>query len=112
MQEHSNADENYYLTAAKILDICKRAVKIFESSEPNEKRQFLNFLLQNGRLRGKDPVFTLKPVFAGIVSANNSLIGSEYRNSLERLVEMFRKVDWSDLKQELEVLNFQTVFIV
>ncbi len=78
IQEHSTADENHYLTASKLLDICKRAKEIFESSEPNEKRQFLNFLLQNCRLRGKTPVFTLKPVFAGIVSAhkNASWLGS------------------------------------
>lgn len=35
MQEHSKADENYHLTAARMLDICKRAVAIFEGSEPN-----------------------------------------------------------------------------
>ena len=72
MKEHSKGDENYFLTAAWILDICKRATDIFKSSEPNEKRQFLNFLLQNSRLKGKDPMFTLKPVFAGIVSAHKS----------------------------------------
>lgn len=72
IQEHSAADENHYLTASKLLDICKLAKQIFESSEPNEKRQFLNFLLQNCRLSGKEPMFTLKPVFAGIVTAHKN----------------------------------------
>lgn len=72
MNEHSKADENHYLTAGRLLDICKRAKEIFEISEPNEKREFLNFILQNSRLRGKEPMFTLKPVFAGIVSAHQS----------------------------------------
>lgn len=76
IEEHTQANGNYYLTAAKILDLCKRAVEIFDSSELNEKRQFLNFLLQNSRLNGKTPVFTLKPVFASIVSANKNLFGS------------------------------------
>ncbi len=69
--EHSKADENHYLIAARILDISKRAFSIFESSEPNEKRQFLNFILQNCRLKQKTPMFTLKPVFAGIVKAHD-----------------------------------------
>lgn len=72
MQEHDKADENYHVTAARILDICKRAADIFESSEPNEKRQFLNFIVQNCRLRAKTPMFTLKPAFAGIVSAHKN----------------------------------------
>ena len=71
MNEHSKADENHHLIAARILDVCKRAVEIFESSEPNEKRQFLNFILQNSVLKRKTPVFTLKPVFAGIVKAHD-----------------------------------------
>ena len=72
MNEHSKADETHHLTAARILDICKRAVSIFESSEPNEKRQFLNFILQNCRLKQKTPMFTLKPVFTGIVKAHET----------------------------------------
>ena len=71
MNQHSKADENHHLTAAKILDICKRAVSIFESSKPNEKRQFLNFIVQNCRLKEKSPMFTLKPVFAGIIKAHD-----------------------------------------
>ncbi len=72
MQDHSRADENYHLTAARLLDICRRAVSIFKSSEPLEKRQFLNFVLQNSVLNLKTPVFTLKPVFAGIVEAHKT----------------------------------------
>ncbi len=72
MQEHSKADEEHHLTAARLLDICKRADSIFESSEPLEKRQFLNFILQNSTLTRNKPVFTLKPVFAGIVKAHET----------------------------------------
>ena len=72
MQDHSKADEEHHLTASKLLDICKRAESIFESSEPLEKRQFLNFILQNSTLNRNKPVFTLKPVFAGIVQAHET----------------------------------------
>ncbi|MCR4328334.1 MAG: hypothetical protein NUV53_02335 [Patescibacteria group bacterium] len=70
MQEHSNADEKHYLTAARLLDVCSRAFEIFESSEPMEKRQFLNFILQNSTLNQTTPLFTLKPVFAAIVNSH------------------------------------------
>ena len=72
VQEHSKADENHYLTASRLLDVCKRAKEIFNRSEPNEKRELLNFILQNSRLNGKTPMFTLKPVFAGIVAAHKN----------------------------------------
>ncbi len=72
MEQHSVGDEQYHLTASHLLDVCKRAVEIFESSEPLEKRIFLNFILQNSVLNAKKPVFTLKPAFAGIVKAHDT----------------------------------------
>ena len=44
MQDHSDADEQFYLTANMTLNIAKRAKKIFMSSEADEKRQFFRFL--------------------------------------------------------------------
>ena len=99
--EHSKADENHYLTASKLLDICKRAKQIFESSEPNEKRQFLNFLLQNCRLSGKEPMFTLKPVFAGIVTAHKNA------NWLPTL-DAFRTTDWESIKAEIAYMGIKS----
>ena len=72
MSDHSKADEAHYLTAAKLLDVCNRAEDIFKSSEPAEKRVFLNFLLQNSVMNGRKPVFTLKPVFQGVVNAHET----------------------------------------
>lgn len=89
IQEHSKADESHYLTASKLLDICKRAKNLFDISEPNEKRQLLNFVFQNCRLRGNEPIFTPKPVFAGIVSAHKMLIGSPPVRRLERGLPRF-----------------------
>jgi hypothetical protein len=71
MNAHSLADQEYHLTAARLLDVCKRAEEIFKSSEPAEKRVFLNFVLQNSVLNARKPVFTLKPVFQGIVKAHD-----------------------------------------
>lgn len=40
MKDHSDADEQFYLTANVLLNIAKRAKDIFISSEIDEKRQF------------------------------------------------------------------------
>ena len=40
MKDHSFADEEFHVTAARLLDVSKRAEEIFESSEPHEKRIF------------------------------------------------------------------------
>ena len=45
MQDPSDADENFYLAANITLNLAQRAKEIFKSSEPQEKRQLLNFLL-------------------------------------------------------------------
>jgi len=63
MEEHSRADEDFYLTASKVLSLANRALEIFESSEVNEKRALLNFLLQNPMLNGRNLVFKLKSPF-------------------------------------------------
>lgn len=63
MQDHSDADEQFYLTANMTLHIAKRAKEIFVSSEVSEKRQFLGFLLQNCSLDGKKLDITMRSPF-------------------------------------------------
>ena len=46
LAEYDKADEKFYLTANTVLNVAKRALEIFKSSEVPEKRQFLNFLLE------------------------------------------------------------------
>lgn len=71
MEEHSKADQNFYLTANTVVDLTQRAMEIFESSEPNEKRQLLNFLVQNCRLSEKTLAFDTKNPFKGIIAYTN-----------------------------------------
>jgi len=47
MNLHNKADKEHYITANTILNLAQRAEKVFEGSEEAEKRQLLNFLLQN-----------------------------------------------------------------
>ena len=63
MQDHSDADEQFYLTANMTLNIAKRAKEIFMSSEIGEKRQLLSFLLQNCSLNEKKLEFTMRSPF-------------------------------------------------
>ena len=63
MEEHNKADENFYITASKILDLANHALEIFESSEVNEKRALVNILLQNPLLSGRKLLFSLRSPF-------------------------------------------------
>lgn len=63
MKEHSKADENFYITAATVLDLSSRALEIFKISEVTEKRALLKFLLQNCILSSRKLLFELKTPF-------------------------------------------------
>ena len=63
LQEHTKADYDYQTTVASVLSVARRAKSIFESSEPAEKRVFLNYLLQNPTVNEKTLGFTLRSPF-------------------------------------------------
>lgn len=71
MSKHDTADKQYHITANTILNLCQRAREIVESSEPEEKRQFFNFILQNLELRGKKLEYKLKTPYDTVLLANN-----------------------------------------
>lgn len=73
MQDHSDADEQFYLTANMTMNIAKRAKEIFISSEVDEKRQFLGFLLQNCVLNGKKLDFTMRSPFNLMLNNTDNL---------------------------------------
>jgi len=80
MQSYTDADENYYLTANITLNLAKKAYEVFQSSEIEEKRQLLNFLLQNLKLQGKNLVFELKTPFDTVLQVSkcsNLLCGQD-----------------------------------
>lgn len=63
LDEHTKADYDYQTTVATVLSVARRAKSIFESSEPHEKRAFLNYLLQNPTVNGKNLEFTMRSPF-------------------------------------------------
>ena len=56
MEQHSNADENYYVEATKLLELAHRAYEIYQSS----------------KLEGKNLVPTLQMPFDAILLANKT----------------------------------------
>jgi DNA invertase Pin-like site-specific DNA recombinase len=70
MSKFQVADKEFYTTIDILIRLTQRAEKLFESSEPHEKRAFANFLLQNCQLEGKNLKFELKSPFDGALKAN------------------------------------------
>ena len=70
MQRYTNADENYYITANTVLNLAKKAHEIFQNSEVEEKRQLLNFLLQNLQLKGEKLMFKMKTPFDTVLQSS------------------------------------------
>ena len=95
MQSYTDADENYYLTANITLNLAKKAYEIFQSSEPEEKWQFLNFLLQNLKLEGKRLNFELKTPFNTVLQASKC-------SNLLPILDAFRMVNWKKIREEIE----------
>ncbi len=60
MEEHTKGDHDYQTTVATVFSLARRAKEIFESSDPEEKRAFLNYLLQNPTVRDKKLEFTMR----------------------------------------------------
>lgn len=71
ISKHHTADKEYHLTANSILSLAQRAREIFEVSEPAEKRQLLNYLLQNLELSGKKLLFKAKTPFDTVLALHN-----------------------------------------
>ena len=67
IDDHSKANQNFFVTSSKILDISQKAYELFISSEPEEKTQLLNFIHQNFFLEGKKLLFEAKIPFTGIL---------------------------------------------
>jgi site-specific DNA recombinase len=84
MQDHSDADEQFYLTANMTLNIAKKAKEIFVSSEVDEKRQFLGFLLQNCVLSGKKLEFSMRSPFNLVLNNPDGLTVRRRRDSNSR----------------------------
>lgn len=69
-KQHTKADEDFAVTVSYLLDLSARAYKLFESSNVDQKRELINFVVSNLKLEGKKLLFDLKQPFDAIYSAN------------------------------------------
>lgn len=73
---------------SSVLNLSRRIREIFESSGIDEKRQILNFVLQNPTVRGKKLEFTTRKTFDMVLELSNT-------NSLLAFLKQFRTMDWT-----------------
>ena len=63
LEEHTKADHQYHIHVGVVLDLSRRMGQIFESSEVQEKRAILNYVLQNPTVEGRTLLYDLKKPF-------------------------------------------------
>lgn len=70
VQDHSDGDKAFVIGASYLLDVCSRAVELFdaESSKVEQKRYLLDFILSNATLEGEKLHFTLKEPFESVIN--------------------------------------------
>ena len=97
--KHDTADKDYYITANTVLNLAQRAFEIFESFEPQEKRQLLNFVFQNLKLRQKNLEYKLKTPYDTVLLANNC-------SDLLHILNTFRNLNWKAITEDLKIFNY------
>jgi DNA invertase Pin-like site-specific DNA recombinase len=75
LDEHTKADESYYITASTVFNLAKDALELFESSEVPEKRAILNYILSNYTVNEKTPCITMRSPFKELLSLTTEPIG-------------------------------------
>lgn len=91
--------EKDYITAGHVLSAAQRAAEIFDSSEPTQKRQLLEDMLQNSLLNEQKLEFELQSPFDTVASVYG-------RPIMLRDLEAFRKIDWKAVAERLRGLGF------
>ena len=67
LERLQDAEDNYYITAKHLLSLCNRAHDLFISSEVEERRQLIKFVLPNLKLEGEKIVYDVQKPFDMIV---------------------------------------------
>lgn len=97
LDEHTKADETYYITAATVINLAKHSKELFESSEPAEKRAILNYMVQNYTINEKTPCITMRSPFNELLILANQPIGLP-------LVDMFGTLNWKQIAYDLKFM--------
>ena len=73
LKDHIKADEKFLIGVSYITELANRAVELYQGSEVEEKRQLVNFLLSNLRLKGKKLLYEYKKPFNEMALCTKSL---------------------------------------
>lgn len=71
-QKHTEANKEFMIGSSYLLRLSQKALEIFESSKPEQKRRLIAFVLSNLKLEGKKLSFTLNEPFDAIVKCSKS----------------------------------------
>ena len=71
LNQLQEAEDNYYITAKYILELCQRAYDLFMSSEVEEKRQLLKLIFINVRMKDKKLVWEAQKPFDVMITATD-----------------------------------------
>ena len=74
IKDHSAGDKAFVIGASYLLDVCSRAVELFdaESTKVEQKRYLIDFILSNATLDGKKLHFTLKEPFETVITLSKT----------------------------------------
>ncbi|HEX7724868.1 MAG TPA: hypothetical protein VF438_03990 [Candidatus Paceibacterota bacterium] len=75
LEEHTKADHDYKIQISTVFNLARNIRQIFTSSEPLEKRAFLNHLLRNPSVDGKKLEFTLRKPFNPLLDLSDCQTG-------------------------------------
>ncbi len=73
MQRHTEGNKAFLMACTYLIKLTNKALEIFESSKPEQKRQLITFILSNLKLEGKKLSFTLNEPFDAIVEYSQSV---------------------------------------
>lgn len=74
LKDHSAGDKAFVIGASYLLDVCSRAVELFdaESTKVEQKRYLIDFILSNASLDGEKLLFTLKEPFEAVIAVSKT----------------------------------------
>ncbi len=71
LKAHTEADEKFALTVSYLFELSSRAAELFKVSKVDQKRELINFVLSNLKLKGRKLLYQVNQPFAAIIDANN-----------------------------------------
>ena len=70
IEEHQAANQTYLEEGVRLLELARRAHRLFQKQEPREKRRLLNFLLSNCSWKGGEVTAVFRQPFDMLADAN------------------------------------------